>query len=141
MLLMRRRQLQNSPNDLCLREMVEHIIYEIDGFRKGFDKWQQLNGRENASDCVAFNKVVEVALLHYRTLLEFFRSHPLEVSVDDNLSTDIVATDYLCSSASDELRSQAEELCRSYKTRIDQQLCHISTGVVRPISGESGRLE
>ncbi len=122
------RKRENSPNDDCLSDMAAHIMYEIDGFRKGFEKWKELSSQEASADHEAFNKAVEVALLHYRTLLEFFRSNPRQVTVDENISIDIVATDYLGGSTGESISEEAEQLCNSYKGRIDQQLCHISTG-------------
>ena len=76
----------------------------------------------------SLNKAAELALLHYRTLLEFFRSDPWEVKVDENISTDIVVADYLPASAAKNITDKAKEVCEAYKARIDQQLCHISTG-------------
>ncbi len=108
--------------------MARHIVYEIDGFREAFEEWKKLSSQEPSPGSEAFNKAVEIALLHYRTLLEFFLSKPWQVTVDANISIDIVATDYLPVSAPNNVSNQAEELCEAYKTRIDQQLCHISTG-------------
>lgn len=123
-----RRKQQNFPNDDDLREMARHVIYEIDGFRKGFEDWKELSNQEPSPGREAFNKAVEVALLHYRTLLEFFLSKPWQVTVDENISIDVVATDYLHVSTPKNISKEAEELCEAYKARIDQQLFHISTG-------------
>ena len=101
-------------------------MYEIDGFRKGFEEWKELSSQKASSDSEAFNKAV--ALLHYRTLLEFFRSEPRQLTVDENISIDIIATDYLAVSTGNSISGEAKGLCEAYKARIDQQLCHISTG-------------
>lgn len=106
--------------------MAAHVMYEIDGFRKGFEEWKELSSQKASSDSEAFNKAV--ALLHYRTLLEFFRSEPRQLTVDENISIDIIATDYLAVSTGNSISGEAERLCEAYKARIDQQLCHISTG-------------
>jgi len=125
---MKPRRPEHSPDIDCLREMATHITYEINGFRNGFNRWFQLDSQGESTDPQSLNRAIEAALLHYRTMLEFFRSDPKEVCVNGNFSADIVATDYVVATASGALKEQGAELCEECKGRIDQQLCHISTG-------------
>ena len=125
---MRDRQKDNSPTNNCLREMAGHVIWEIGRFRKAFHEWSELSNQAQPTNPDSLYGVIEIALLHYRALLEFFRSVPKQVCVDGKISVDIVATDYVGTSVSERLKTSGEELWKAYKSRIDQQLCHISTG-------------
>jgi len=125
---MRDRQKDYSPTNDCLREMAGHVIWEIGRLRKAFHEWSELSNQRQPTNSESLYGAIELALLHYRALLEFFRSAPKQVCIDGKISVDIVATDYIGTSVSERLKKSGEELWKMYKSRIDQQLCHISTG-------------
>jgi len=111
-----------------LQQMAEHVLYEINMFRKCFERWRALK-----EDDLDWNSALENALLHFRVLREFFCSAP-----NPNHGDDVVAADYL-----NQVRWKAGQapILAETKQEIDKRLAHLTRRRLQAIRWKRGEME
>ena len=101
-----------------LPEMVRHVLYEVDEFRKDIERWQKLD----KSDAL-WNSALEVALLHFRVLREFFLECP------KNEGRDVCASYYVSDweNKTKDARAKYSVLEKCFINRVHRRLAHLTT--------------
>jgi hypothetical protein len=93
-----------------LREMATHVQYEIDEFRKAI---QGLNGiKETDAD---WNSTIELALLHFRNLRDFF------VPENSGRGDDLFARDYIAT-----WNPPIDQVFKDTREGINKRLAHLT---------------
>jgi len=98
--------------------MVEHVLYEVDMFRRCFTRWRALN--EDHSD---WNPTLESSLLHFRVLREFF------LSPAPKYEDDVLACDYITHT---QWKPSQHKIFAETKEEIDKRLAHLTTRRLQP---------
>lgn len=119
------RKDETDPGDL--ENMVEHILYEVNAFRKSFGRWRALKPTDED-----WNAVVESALLHLRVLRDFFLCR--EPKYDD----DIIAADYFPRGGWNPAGPSA---LQNTKDEIDKRLAHLTTRRLARVTWDRGLME
>jgi len=109
-----------------LQQMAEHVLYEINMFRKCFQRWRAL--KEDDPD---WNSALENALLHFRVLREFFCSAP-------HPGDDVVAADYLTRG---EWKARQPPILAETKQEIDKRLAHLTRRRLQATPWKRGEME
>ncbi len=126
--------------------MAEHIIYEIDAFREGFECWRKLDEQAKKSgvaDLWERNRIVEQALLHFRVLREFFI---YRTGIQPKHEDDVVAWDYTTNWDKELNRlvdnnTDLDGILKETKEAIDTRVAHVTTGRLTQGHWKRGQME
>ena len=111
-----------------LQQMAEHVLHEINMFRKCFQRWRAL--KEDDPD---WNSALENALLHFRVLREFFCSAP-----NPNHDDDVVAAHYLTQV---EWNPRLAPILAETTQEINKRLAHLTKRRLQAIPWKRGEME
>jgi hypothetical protein len=117
---------QFTPTVDQLRAMVPHIEYEIDGFRRGFCAWNNLNPQS-----LDRNWTVESARLHFRVLQDFFST-----AVGNRYQDSILAADYIAG-----WKRKVRPPIKEIVSQVHKRLAHLTATRLRTETWRVGEME
>jgi len=109
----------SNAQELHLPEMVLHVLYEVDEFRKDIERWQMLDKND-----ALWNSALEVALLHFRVLREFFIECPKSEGRGDVCASHYVGD---WENKTKDARAKYSVLGERFIKRVHRRLAHLTT--------------